>query len=82
MFAATPNPARSAVVEEITRRASRPGAPGRKTYRLAEITLRWWSGDRAAALRLLEDLANETPSDPQLSSALQVARASVKNNTK
>jgi hypothetical protein len=51
-------------------------------YRLAEIVLRWWSGERPTAVKLLEALATETPDDQELKRALEVARASPKNDRK
>jgi tetratricopeptide (TPR) repeat protein len=73
MFFRAPKPVRDALLEGISRRARTAGTPGRKTYRFAEITLRWWAGERPAAVKLLEAFAAETPDDPELKDALEVA---------
>jgi tetratricopeptide (TPR) repeat protein len=78
LFDKTPQANRVELIETVANRAKSSNTKGRKTYRLAEISLRWWAGEKPVAVKLLESLAKESPDDKGLQRALELARASMK----
>jgi hypothetical protein len=65
---------RAELVAMIAARANDGKGAGRKTYRLAQISLHWWAGELAVARDLSEALARESPDDPELRRLLEQIR--------
>jgi hypothetical protein len=57
---------RAELVATIAARAKDDKIAGRKTYRLAQVSLHWWASELAVASDLLEALARESPDDPEI----------------
>jgi hypothetical protein len=65
---------RAELVATIAARAADGKVAGRKTYRLAQVSLHWLAGEQAVASDLLEALARESPADPEIRRLIEQVR--------
>ena len=72
---------RGQLIDPYVDRAKNGKGRGAQTYRLAASALRWWAGEQAAAVKLLESYAQEAPNDPELALALLRASRSIGKST-
>jgi tetratricopeptide (TPR) repeat protein len=70
LFDKSPNDVRVQLIDTCLERGKDAKRPGAKTYRLAAADLRWWAGEKEAAVKLLQSYAKETPIDPAIAWAL------------
>ena len=61
---------RADLVKAFIERAHRGIGHGGKTYRMAEVALRWWSGQRQEVVQTLASYVRDTPDDSQFQLAL------------